>query len=61
MFRTEPREERPQPLVLRVRQADGGVLETTVVSRLDTNNEIAYFKSGGILQYVLNNLVQAAG
>jgi len=34
--------------------------ETRVVSRLDTDNEIAYFKSGGILQYVLNNLVQTA-
>jgi aconitate hydratase len=33
----------------------------TVMSRLDTENEIAYFKSGGILQYVLNNLVQEAG
>jgi aconitate hydratase len=33
----------------------------TVQSRLDTENEIAYFKSGGILQYVLNNLVREAG
>ena len=32
----------------------------TVMSRLDTDNEIAYFKSGGILQYVLNNLVREA-
>jgi len=32
----------------------------TVLSRLDTDNEIAYFKSGGILQYVLNNLVREA-
>jgi aconitate hydratase len=32
----------------------------TVMSRLDTDNEIAYFKSGGILQYVLNNLVEEA-
>jgi aconitate hydratase len=32
----------------------------TVISRLDTENEIAYFKSGGILQYVLNNLVREA-
>jgi aconitate hydratase len=33
----------------------------TVQSRIDTENEIAYFKSGGILQYVLNNLVREAG
>ncbi len=32
----------------------------TVQSRLDTENEIAYFRSGGILQYVLNNLVREA-
>ena len=32
----------------------------TALSRLDTDNEIAYFKCGGILQYVLNNLVEKA-
>jgi aconitate hydratase len=32
----------------------------TVISRLDTENEIAYYRSGGILQYVLNNLVREA-
>ncbi|MCB1683807.1 MAG: hypothetical protein KDI31_04965, partial [Pseudomonadales bacterium] len=49
-----------QDMVLRIRRADGSTAETTVMSRLDTENEIAYFKSGGILQYVLNNLVAAA-
>jgi aconitate hydratase len=49
-----------QEMLLRVHSADGSTAETTVVSRLDTENEIAYFKSGGILQYVLNNLVQTA-
>jgi aconitate hydratase len=50
-----------QDLVLRITRADGNVVETQVVSRLDTENEIAYFRSGGILQYVLNNLIEAAG
>ena len=50
-----------QNLVVTITRADGSTTETTVMSRLDTENEIAYFKSGGILQYVLNNLVQAAG
>ena len=54
--RSVPRQE----LVLRIARADGSVTETRVRSRLDTDNEIAYFKSGGILQYVLNNLVAAA-
>ncbi len=49
-----------QDLVLKVTRADGSTAETTVMSRLDTENEIAYFESGGILQYVLNNLVEAA-
>jgi aconitate hydratase len=48
-----------QELVVTV-QDDSGTREARVVSRLDTENEIAYFKSGGILQYVLNNLVAEA-
>ncbi len=49
-----------QDLELVVRSGDQ---ERTVVvqSRLDTENEIAYFQSGGILQFVLNNLVAEAG
>ena len=48
-----------QKLELTVKSAAG---ERTlgVVSRLDTDNEVAYFKCGGILQYVLNNLVEKA-
>jgi aconitate hydratase len=49
-----------QDLVLTVTRADGSTTSTTVMSRLDTENEIAYFTSGGILQYVLNNLVREA-
>jgi aconitate hydratase len=50
-----------QDLRVAITRADGSTTETTVMSRLDAENEIAYFKRGGILQYVLNNLVQAAG
>jgi aconitate hydratase len=39
----------------------GGKKEVTVMSRIDTENEIEYFKCGGILQYVLNNLMASAG
>ncbi len=49
-----------QELELVVHRADGSDTSMRVLSRLDTDNEIAYFRSGGILQYVLNNLVQAA-
>ena len=46
-----------QRLELRISRPDGTVQPAIVESRLDTENEIEYFKSGGILQYVLNNLV----
>ncbi len=49
-----------QPLDLIIRRPDGSQQRHSVQSRLDTENEIAYFRSGGILQYVLNNLVRAA-
>ncbi len=49
-----------QELMLRIHRADGSTSEVRVRSRLDTDNEIAYFKRGGILQYVLDKLVAAA-
>jgi aconitate hydratase len=49
-----------QELIVTIRRANGARDQIPVMSRLDTDNEIAYFKSGGILQYVLNNLVEAA-
>ena len=52
----EPR----QSLQLILHRGDGGEHRTSVLSRLDTENEVAYFRSGGILQHVLNNLVEAA-
>ena len=48
-----------QELILRLRRQDGSVAETRVCSRIDTDNEAAYFKSGGILQFVLDKLVAA--
>jgi aconitate hydratase len=50
-----------QEVVVVVTRADGSEQQIIVDSRLDTENEIAYFRSGGILQFVLNNLVAAAG
>ena len=49
-----------QDLNLTVRRGDDASETITVQSRLDTDNEIEYFKAGGILQFVLNNLVDAA-
>ena len=47
-------------LVLTIRASDGTSRDVPVSCRLNTDNEVGYFKAGGILQYVLNNLMQAA-
>ena len=52
----EPR----QTLQLKIERADGTKESVEVLSRVDTENEIEYYRNGGILQYVLNNLVEAA-
>ncbi|MBI4897343.1 MAG: aconitate hydratase [Actinobacteria bacterium] len=49
----EPR----QQLTLRIFRADGKVSETTVTARIDTPIEVEYFRHGGILPYVLRQLV----
>ena len=41
---------------LTIHNADGNSTKTTVMSRIDTLDEISYFNNGGILQYVLRNL-----
>ena len=46
-----------QPLDLTIRRGDGSTETFVVQSRLDTHNEIAYYRAGGILQFVLNKLV----
>ena len=46
-----------QHLDLTIRRKDGNKETFVVQSRLDTANEIAYYRAGGILQFVLNKLV----
>jgi aconitate hydratase len=51
-------------LTLRVHRADGSVEEAPVQCRVDTLDEVDYFKNGGILHYVLRQLLarsEAAG
>ncbi|MGI9250900.1 MAG: aconitate hydratase AcnA [Pseudohongiellaceae bacterium] len=47
-----------QDLELIINDGSRDVRTVTVMSRLDTDNEIAYFRNNGILQYVLNNLTK---
>jgi aconitate hydratase len=47
-----------QRLSLRIAGA-GGVREVSVLCRIDTENEVAYFRNGGILHYVLRGLTRS--
>ncbi len=52
----EPR----QDVACRITRADGRSEEITLTCRIDTLDEMEYFRNGGILQYVLRNLAKAA-
>ena len=53
-------EIQPQQLLeVEVQRADGSVDHFQVLCRIDTLNEVEYFKAGGILHYVLRNLIAA--
>ena len=39
-----------------ITKADGSKKEIDLLCRLDTSNEVEYYKAGGILQFVLNSL-----
>jgi aconitate hydratase len=57
-----PAEIHPQQeLKLRIRSADGRVVEVPVKSRIDTAIEVDYYKHGGILPFVLRELIGKAG
>ncbi len=44
-------------LTLRITRDNGAQQQVTVLCRIDTLNEVEYFKSGGILHYVLRQLI----
>lgn len=41
-----------------IEREDGSKMEITLLSRIDTHNEIEYYRNGGILQYVLRNMIK---
>jgi aconitate hydratase len=43
-------------VTLEITRADGSKLDVAAVSRIDTEDELAYFRNGGILDYVLRGL-----
>ena len=46
-------------MMVNITRADGATTSAQVMCRIDTLEEIDYFKNGGILQYVLRNLAKA--
>ena len=40
-----------------IKYKDGSSKTIKLLSRIDTENEIEYYKNGGILQYVLRNML----
>ncbi|WP_462402856.1 aconitate hydratase AcnA [Pseudomonas sp. Marseille-QA0332] len=46
-------------LPLRITREDGRIEDIEVLCRIDTLNEVEYFKAGGILHYVLRQLIAA--
>ena len=57
-----PAELRPQQeLKLAIKKPDGSKTEITVKSRIDTAIEVDYYKHGGILPYVLREIISKAG
>ena len=40
-----------------IKFADGSLKKIRLLSRIDTINEMEYFKNGGILQFVLRNMI----
>ena len=49
-----------QDITLNIHYADGKTKDVVVLCRIDTLDEIEYFKNGGILHYVLRNIAKAA-
>ncbi|MGK9167417.1 aconitate hydratase AcnA [Inquilinus limosus] len=49
-----------QEMVLTITRADGSRQDVPLLCRIDTLDELEYFKNGGILQYVLRSMVKQA-
>ena len=45
-----------QRLIAEIIAADGGLKRVPLTCRIDTVDELEYYKNGGILQYVLRHL-----
>mgnify|MGYP003537392498 CR=1 FL=1 len=46
-------------MIARITYGDGTVKEVLILCRIDTLDELEYFKNGGILQYVLRQILKS--
>lgn len=46
-----------QEVTLKIKHADGSEVETQVILRIDTPIEVEYYRHGGILQYVMRQII----
>ena len=47
-------------LTCRINRANGRTIEIDLVCRIDTEDEVVYFQHGGVLQYVMRNILAEA-
>ena len=44
-------------VTVEIKYASGDIKKIKTLCRIDTKNELEYYKNGGILQYVLRNMI----
>ena len=44
-------------VMLEIKYLSGEIKKVETLCRIDTKNELEYYKNGGILQYVLRNMI----
>ena len=44
-------------VIIEIKYASGDIKKIKTLCRIDTKNELEYYKNGGILQYVLRNMI----
>ena len=54
-------DQQPQQITIHARRDDGTALEFQVAVRIDTASEWDYYRHGGILQFVLRDMLKKAG
>ena len=44
-------------VIVEIKYTSGEIKKIKTLCRIDTKNELEYYKNGGILQYVLRNMI----